>query len=210
MDPPAGPGPFAIDLYEKDDFVSQATKSYCVPAAMQTMINIIDEGGDRRSSKQSGFYALARELSTDRLRGDGAEPEGWARALDKLGYGPYEVDEAPSLRAAITRAAKALRLSGRPVGLLMWRGAHAWVMSGFKATADPAFTVEFDVTHVYIEDPWYPRVSSIWGASRPPDSLVPVSRLDEDYLRWRRPTVRYPEKDGQFVLVLPVPSGATT
>jgi hypothetical protein len=77
-------------------------------------------------------------------------------------------------------------------------------MSGFKATADPAYTNDFEVTHVHIEDPWYPRVSSIWGASRPPDALVPVSRLDEDYLRWRRPTVRYPEKDGLFVLVVPV------
>jgi hypothetical protein len=37
-----------------------------------------------------------------------------------------------------------------------------------------------------------------------------VSRLDEDYLRWRRPTVRYPEKDGQFVLVLPASSDITT
>jgi hypothetical protein len=204
LDPPARPGPFAIDLFEKGDFVSQATKIYCVPASMQTMMNIIEEGADRDPEVQNELYVLSRDLSTDRLRGDGAEPEGWARALDELGYGPYDVDEAPSLRAAIIRAARALRLTGKPVGLLMWRGAHAWVMSGFKATADPAYTNDFEVTHVHIEDPWYPRVSSIWGASRPPDALVPVSRLDEDYLRWRRPTVRYPEKDGLFVLVVPV------
>ena len=34
-------------------------------------------------------------------------------------------------------AAKAMRTTGKPVGLLMWRGRHAWVMSGFRATADP-------------------------------------------------------------------------
>lgn len=190
--------------------MSQATKTYCVPASMQTMMNIIDEGADRESGVQKDLYTLARNISTDRLRGAGAEPEGWARALDALGYGPYEVDEAPSMRAAITRAARALRLTGKPVGLLMWRGAHAWVMSGFKATADPAYTNDFKVTHVYIEDPWYPRVSSIWGASRPPDALVPASRLGENYLRWRRPAVRYPEKDGLFVLVVPVRAAPTT
>jgi hypothetical protein len=173
------------------------------------MMNIIDEGADREPGLQKELYALARDLSTRRLRGEGSEPEGWAGALDELGYGPYAVDEAGSIRAAITRAARALRMTGRPVGLLMWRGAHAWVMSGFRATADPAYTKDFEVTHVYVEDPWYPRVSSIWGASRPPDALVPVSRLDEDYLRWRRPAVHYPEKDGLYVLVIPVTAPTT-
>jgi hypothetical protein len=37
-----------------------------------------------------------------------------------------------------------------------------------------------------------------------------VDRVADDYLRWRRPTVRYPAKDGRFVLVVPVePSAAT-
>jgi len=77
-------------------------------------------------------------------------------------------------------------------------------MSGFRATADPAYTDDFTVTHVYVLDPWYPRVSSIWGPSRPPDAIVPVGLLAEDYFAWRRPAVRYPEKNGQFVLVVPV------
>ena len=34
-------------------------------------------------------------------------------------------------------AARAMESTGRPVGLLVWRGRHAWVMSGFKATKDP-------------------------------------------------------------------------
>jgi hypothetical protein len=55
------------------------------------------------------------------------------------------------------------------------------------------------VTDVYIEDVWYPRVSSIWGPSRKPDALVPVSLLPEDILPWRRPTGRYPGKDGKYV-----------
>jgi hypothetical protein len=101
-----------------------------------------------------------------------------------------------------------VRLSERPVGLLVWRGAHAWVLSGFEATADPAMTAEFDVTHVWIQDPWHPRSSSIWGPGQPPNARIAVAKLSEDFLSWRRPTVRYPEKDGRYVLVLPVLTSA--
>jgi hypothetical protein len=204
LNPPPRPGPFAIDLFDEGDFVSQARADWCVPASILTMIHMIDVAGDRTTSTQEELDRLARRLSTPRLRGAGSEPEGWARSLNRLGYGPYEVRAERTRAAAIAAGARALRLTGRPVGLLIWRGAHAWVMSGFRATADPAYTDDFTVTHVYMQDPLYPRVSSIWGPSRPPDAIVPVGLVAEDYLEWRRPAVRYPEKDGQFVLVVPV------
>ena len=201
----AAPGPYAINLYEPGDFASQVSKHYCVPGAMQTMINVMDRGAKRASHAiQDRLYRLARRLSTDRLRGEGAEPEGWARGLERLGYGRFEVLVRKTRPAAIREAALALRRTGRPVGLLVWRGAHAWVMVGFRATADPAVTSDFTVTHVRIVDVWYPRVSSIWGASVKPSTLIPVAKLKEDYLRWRRPTGPYPDKDGKFVLVVPV------
>ena len=201
----AAPGPFSMNLYEPGDFASQVLKHYCVPGAMQTMMNVMDRGAKRASRAiQDRLYRLARRLSTDRLRGEGAEPEGWARGLEELGYGRFEVLVEKTREAAIREAALAMRTTGRPVGLLVWRGAHSWVMVGFRATADPAVTSDFTVTHVRIADVWYPRVSSIWGASVKPSTLIPVAKLKEDYLRWRRPTGRYPEKDGRFVLVAPV------
>jgi hypothetical protein len=199
------PGPYAIDLYEPGDFATQVLKHYCIPGAMQTMMNVMDPGAKRASRAiQDRLYRLARRLSTDRLRGTGAEPEGWARGLERLGYGRFEVLVKRTRAAAIREAALALRRTGRPVGLLVWRGAHAWVMVGFRSTADPAVTSDFTVTHVRIVDVWHPRVSSIWGASVKPSTLIPVAKLKEDYLRWRRPTMRYPEKDGRYVLVVPV------
>jgi hypothetical protein len=191
-----------MDLYHPGAFVSELTKVQCVPAAMQTIINIVRHGSDRSAATQARLLALARHLSLTHPDA-GAEPEGWAKGLTQLGFGPYTVDAEPTLVAAIHVAARAERLTGRPVGLLVWRGAHSWVMSGFRATADPAFTTNFRVTAVDIEDVWYPRISSIWGASRPPDALVPVARLPRDYLPWRRPTGTYPGKDGRFVLVVP-------
>jgi hypothetical protein len=204
-DPPPKPGPFAMNLYRRGDFATQAAKHYCVPGAMQTMMNVMDDGATKSSRTiQDRLYRLARRLSTDRLRGQGAEAEGWARGLQRLGYGKFEVVVADSRTAAIRAAARALRRTNRPVGLLVWRGAHAWVMTGFKATADPAFNSKFRVTHVRIVDVWYPRVSSIWGASVKPNTLVPVRKLPEDYLPFRRPLISHPDKDRRFVLVAPV------
>jgi len=185
-------------------FVSQATAHWCVPAAMQTMIDLIDdEQPDRSRRTQAALYDLGRENSTDRPTGQGIEPEGWAEGLNLSGSGPYVVHIEPTRRRAIRAAAEAIRLTGRPVGLVVWRGAHSWVMSGFEATADPAYTKDYEVTGIYVQDVWYPRVSSIWGVSPEPGSLVPVARLSEDFLQFRRPTMRYPDRDGQFVLILP-------
>jgi hypothetical protein len=209
-DPTARLGPVAIDLFADGDFVSQARADWCVPAAILTMANMIDvrASAAERTPSQAKLDRLARALSTDRLVGAGSEPEGWAGALNHLGLGPYVVTSESTRMDAIATAARALRLTGRPVGLLLWRGAHAWVMSGFEATADPLSTDDFAVTHIRVVDPWFPRWSSIWGPGQAPDARIAVSQLAVDFLPWRRPTVRYPEKDGRFVLVLPVPDSS--
>ncbi|MFI5225622.1 MAG: murein biosynthesis integral membrane protein MurJ [Candidatus Limnocylindrales bacterium] len=200
--PTPKPGPFAMDLYSKGDYVGEAIDTWCVAAAMQTSMNIMDVGADRTQATQQRLFRLARSL--DPAPDGAAEPEGWAEGLTKLGYGKYRVSAQPSIRAAVQLAAKQLRATNRPVGLMVWRGAHSWVMSGFTATADPATTSQYKVTAVRIEDVWYPRFSTIWGYSRPPDALVPVSALDGDYLPWKRPRGTYPDKDGKYVMVIPV------
>ena len=195
-------GPFAMNLYRKGDFVHQVTKHQCASAAMQIMLNIVRDRQDRTAATQSRLAVLARQLSN--APDHGTEPLGWARGLTSLGAGRYVVAIEPTRAAAIRRAVIAIRQTGRPVGLLVWRGAHSWVMHGFDASADPAATERFTIRAVYVSDPWYPSVSSIWGASRPPNARVDPKLLPEDYLAWKRPTRRYPGMDGKFVLVLPV------
>ena len=165
-------------------------------------MNIMDDGADHTAKTQERLFELSRSI--DPAPDGAAEPEGWAQGLTQLGYGNYEVDIQPSIKAAIHAAARQVRLTNRPAGLMVWRGAHSWVMSGFTASADPALTDDFNVTAVRIEDVWYPRFSTIWGYSRPPDASVPVVKLDEDFLPWKRPRGVYPKKDGNFVTVIPV------
>lgn len=199
--PSPTPGPFAMDLYQKGDYVGELKDTWCVAAAMQTSMNIMDTGADTSETGQARIFALARSIAPSP---DGAaEPEAWAKGLAELGYGKYAVTQRATIGDAIHLAAHQIRITNRPAGLMVWRGAHSWVMSGFTATADPALTDAFVVTAVRIEDVWYPRLSTIWGYSRPPDTLVPVGLLPEDYLPWKRPSGPYPDKDGKFVVVIP-------
>jgi hypothetical protein len=199
---PVPTGPYAVNLYGKGDFVSQATKDQCVSAAMQIMLNVVGPENDRSKATQAGLARLAKRLSD--ARDDGTEPLGWARGLAERGAGDYEVVAEPSMGAAVRRAIVALRATGRPVGLLVWRGAHSWVLHGFETTADPALTDDYEIRGLWVSDPWYPRVSNIWGPSRKPNQRVTVKQLRDDYLKWRRPTGKYPGMDGQYVLVVPV------
>jgi hypothetical protein len=202
--PKPAAGPFEINLYRPGDFVSQIQSVWCTAAAMQVMVNIMEPGrGDRTERTQARLYRLGQKNSTWRLDGAGIEPEGIERTLEQLGYGKWSIAISKTRYWAIRAAVRALRNTNRPVAMTTWRGAHTWVISGFKATADPAWTNKYEVTHLYIQDVWYPRVSSIWGASNPPNTLVSVDRLPEDYLPFRRPGVRYPGKDGNYLMIIP-------
>lgn len=218
LQPRPRPGSFSMDLYRKGDFVHQQTAYWCVAASVQTMMNIIDDGPPRRSKRrQERLHFEARDLDRSgdaywrKLAGPSRWRQGlhglgltdWADLLTTNGYGPYEVERAPTLKKAVRMAAKAIRTTGRPAGLVVWRGAHAWVMSGFTATADPAYTSRFSVRKVFIQDSWYPDVSSIWGASLPPDSAITVAALRGDFLRYNRPGRRQPMRDGKYMMILP-------
>ena len=202
---PPSPTPepvLAMNLYRKGDFVSQFTPKHCLSAAMQIMLNVVGPEDDGTRETQDTLASLAKSLS-DAPYG-GTEPLGWARGLEERGAGRYEVVVEPTLSRAVRRGVEALRATGRPVGLLVWRGAHSWVLHGFETTADPAGSEPWQVTHIFVSDPWYPRVSKIWGKSRGPNARITPKQLTEDYLPWKRPTGRYPGMDGKFVLVIPV------
>jgi hypothetical protein len=82
-------------------------------------------------------------------------------------------------------------------------------MTGYRATADPAVFDDAQITGAYIEDPWYPRVSTIWGPSDPPGNFEDVAELERNWPfgtnddGWSRLEGAYPDRDDRFVVVLP-------
>jgi hypothetical protein len=92
--------------------------------------------------------------------------------------------------------------------LLAWRGAHTWVMSGYRADADPTVFKDARVSGAYILDPWYPWNSSIWGQSDPPGTFQNAAEMVRNFLPWKRPEGHYPDRDGKFIVVMPtIPAG---
>ena len=127
---------FAMDLYRKGDFVAQYTFEWCVGASLQMALNMTTAVNDTTRARQEQLWEMAQARSTSPF--GGANPRGWTAALNDLGIGPYVLVSLPDLDLALQVAARALRETKRPVGLVMWRGRHAWVMSGFEWNGDPA------------------------------------------------------------------------
>jgi hypothetical protein len=207
----AAPRAYTMDLGVRSDFVAQTNFVQCVGASMQMMLNMIRPGADRTAATQRRLQAIARALSgpaPDGFERQGASVLGWASALNQLGAGPYDLLGTDTIDEALLAAARAIRLTGKPVGLLMWHGRHAWVMSGFRATTDP-LDPGARVTAVYVEDPLYPFGSSSWGPSPAPGSALTPAELGRQFVP-RRSSSHWPatpwgtQLAGKYVLVLPV------
>jgi hypothetical protein len=180
--------PYRLDLADRNDFVPQANFVQCVGASMQMMLNIMG-ASDRTARTQLRLQTLARSLSGPTREGferKGASVHGWTEALNALDVGRYRLVGTDSIQEAMRLAASSIRATGRPVGLLVWAGRHAWVMSGFQATADPRFTSEFRVTKAIVLDPLYPHGSSRWGPSPAPREAVSIATLGRQFVPRRR------------------------
>ncbi len=200
---------FTADVSKPGDFVAQTNFVQCVGASMQMMLNMIEPGRDGTSSTQLRLQRLARAWSGVRPGGrerQGASVRGWAAGLNLLGAGPYKLVGTETLAEALRVAAAAIADTGKPVGLLMWRGRHAWVMSGFTATADPATTDDFRVTRAIVHDPLYPYVNAVWGPSPSPGEALTPAELSRQFVP-RRNSNRIgghrSSLGGKYVLVLP-------
>ena len=198
-------GPFKMDIYKPGTFVSQINKYACMAGALQNMLNIIGPKIDLTSTRQVEISHLIVDntTKTDSLNG-GYGPAGWAITLTQLGAGKYKLLIDDSLDQAMHDAASALRKTGRPVGLLSWWGAHSWVMTGFRSDADTRYYPKnYTLSGAYIVDPFYPRISTIWGQTLGPDTFRDMADMAHNYIGWKRPEGHYKGRDGKWLLVVP-------
>lgn len=204
--------PFTLDLGARRDFVAQTNNVQCVGASMQMMLNMLAPGADRSAATQLRLQRIARAWSPPRPDGRtrrGANVAGWAAGLTRAGAGPYRVAGLPTLDEALLVAARAMRATGRPVGLLVWRGRHAWVMSGFRATKDP-FANGARITAAIVEDPLFPHGSKVWGPSPAPGEALTVKEVGRQFVRRGNGSWGMNDLAGMYVLVLPYELDART
>jgi hypothetical protein len=197
--------PVDVDIVKNDKavFAHENKDTWCASAGVQIVLAILGHG-DNSSARQRELQSRVHEWESykDSHNGDWG-PSAMSLALADYGVAGYQVRAYTTRQGALRDAAKAIETTGSPVMLMAWRGAHTWIMSGFRADADPAVFADAKITGAYILDPWYPDVSSIWGPSDPPGTFQNEAEMIRNYLKWKRPEGKYPERDGLYIAVVP-------
>jgi hypothetical protein len=195
----------SIEAKPKAAFVSEQSKTLCAAAAVQIALNVNGSKINTTAAYQSRIHRLLVAATTRAdSRNGGSGPQGMVATLNRLGGVKYELRTYKTRPEALFDTARAISATKHAVILLAWRGAHAWVMTGYRANADPRVFKDAKVTGTYVLDPWYPRVSSIWGRSDPPGTFQDAAEMRRNYLPWRRPEGKYPARDGKFLAIVPV------
>jgi len=200
---PRVPITFDILADHKAAFAHELKVTWCASAGVQMVLATLHLG-NTSNAFQREIQGRVREWESfkDSHNGDWG-PSAMALALDAYGAKGYEVHAYQTRQGALRGAAKAIMRTNSPAILLAWRGAHTWVMTGFKADADPTVFANAKIAGTYIQDPWYPDISSIWGPSDPPGTFQNNSEMIRNFLPWKRPEGKYPARDGLYITVLP-------
>jgi hypothetical protein len=193
----------ALEVATAKRFNSQITKDWCAPSGVQIALAIMGlaPASDRFQRELAG--RIDEWESKRDSRNGGWGPSAIVQALAAYGADGYEIHAHKSRAGALRNAARALGTTGKPVILIAWRGAHTWVMTGYRADADPLLFDDAVIEGAYVFDPWYPRVSTIWGPSDPPGTYQDGAEMKRNFLPWKRPEGKYPERDGKYLIVVP-------
>ena len=197
--------PVNVNIVRHPDsvFAHELKVTWCASAGVQMTLAVLGLG-DISHGFQRELQGRVHEWESikDSRNGDWG-PSAMRLALDAYGAKGYEVRAYQTRQGALRDAAKAIVKTNSPVLLMAWHGAHTWVMTGFKADADPTIFSNAKISGTYILDPWYPDVSSIWGPSDPPGTFQNNAEMIRNYLPWIRPEGAYPKRDGLFLAVVP-------
>ncbi|HET6380157.1 MAG TPA: papain-like cysteine protease family protein [candidate division Zixibacteria bacterium] len=197
-------------------FISQQTDKWCAVAGTQMVLAVLGLGDNSPQFQAEIASRIEEWESWDDSHNGGWGPDAVRQALAAYGAEGYEERAYESYLDALRDSAIAISTYDKPVVMFPWWGAHTWVMTGYRADADPTIFPDARVRGAYILDPWYPRNSSIWGQSDPPGSFEDLAELERNWPvhggpgqyshigpGWTRPEGAYPNRDGRFVVLLP-------
>ncbi len=193
-----------FDVYRQGVYSEQATWTWCTAASVQIIRNIMFDRTDHGSAQQRQYFAYMRANNRYKLPGHrGVDPQGFLAGLRHYADPRYALVASPTFDAAVHSAVTRLRLTGEPVALLVAGGRHAWVLTGFVATADPAETSSYRVVSVRVVGPLYGR-QSINGYDARPDTSLSYAALRRFLLPYRFRLAKTPWT-GRFVTIQVIP-----
>jgi hypothetical protein len=197
-----------IDLYRSGVFTTQKTWLWCTAADVQIIRNIADRASDHSRSSQQRYFDYMRAHNRYAIPvSDGVDPAGWAAGLRRFVDGRYQLTRSGSFDSALRAAVTNLRRTNLPVAITVSHGNHAWVLTGFSATADPAATDRFSVTSVRVVGSLWGLQSRSYGYDMRPNTRLTPAQLKGFFTPWHYAGVRM-AWEGQWVSVQPVAKAA--
>ena len=192
-----------VNLYRRGVFTTQKSWLWCTAASIQIIRNIVRGTDDHTAKNQRRYFNWMRKHNRYRLPlSAGVDAKGWAAGFRHYVDPRYRLVASKTFASALRLAVIRLRKTNLPVGVTVSRGNHAWVLTGFTATADPATTSNFRVTSVRVTGPLYGRQSRN-GYDMKPNKKLTVAQFKRFFTPWRYPPKRM-VWDGRFISVQPV------
>jgi hypothetical protein len=198
-----------VNLYRNGTFTTQKSWLWCTAAGVQIVRNIVDRKTDHSASGQRRYFDWMRKHNRyDLPLSAGVDPAGWTAGLRHFVDDRYRLVASRTFDSALRSAVTRLRLTNLPVALTVSRGNHGWILTGFRATADPARTSSFTVTSVRVVGPLF-GLQSRNGYDMPPDTKLTPTQLKRYLTPWKYAPQRM-IWDGRYVTIQPVPVGAAS
>lgn len=187
-----------FNLFRANAFVTQKTFKWCVAASVQMMANLVRNRSDRSRKTQARMIAYAQRWDNGPYGEEGGtDVTGWIAALRHYGAGRYRAVGATTAARALRVAATAMAQTGRPAGILVMDGRHAWVLHGFESKTDPRRDRRAQINAVRISGPLYP-LQQRGGYDPRPNTRLSASKLARYFL----PT-SVGAMVGKYVVVIP-------
>ena len=192
-----------VNVYRKGVFTTQKSWLWCTAASIQIIRNIVRGTRDHTAKSQRHYFNWMRKRNRYSLPlSAGVDAQGWAAGMRHFVDARYRLIASKTFDSALRLAVIRLRKTNLPVGVTVSRGNHAWILTGFTATADPAATRDFKVTSVRVTGPLY-GLQSKNGYDMKPNKKLTVAQFRRFFTPWRYAPKRM-IWDGRFVSVQPV------
>ena len=193
-----------VNLYRNGTFTTQKSWLWCTAAGVQIVRNIVDRETDHSTAGQRRYFDWMRTRNRyDLPLSAGVDAAGWTAGMRHFVDDRYRLVASRTFDSALRSAVTRLRLTNLPVALTVSHGNHGWIMTGFRATADPAKTSSFTVTSVRVTGPLY-GLQSKNGYDMPPNTKLTTAQLKRFFTPWKY-APRAMIWDGRYVSIQPVP-----